>query len=375
MKIAIVGCGFVADYYLITLRAYPQLEVLGVTDRDPERARRLAATNGLRHFKSLDELCDDRHVEMVLNLTNPASHFEVSKTCLEAGKHVYTEKPMAMQIDQARQLVELARRSGLGLSSAPCSLLGETAQTLWKALRERRVGTVRLVYAEMDDGMVHRMPYRHWLSASGIPWPAKDEFEVGCTFEHAGYYLTWLPAFFGPARRITAFSKCLIPDKAADLLLAESAPDFSVACITFASGVVARLTCSIVAPHDHSLRIVGDEGYLGTGDCWYYRSPVYSRRPITIRRKMFFPPWKTRIPLAGSGSARYRYRGSQQMDFARGVAELAASLREDRTCRLSPDYCLHINELVCLIDQARETGSSAELATSFDPVEPMPWAL
>src|SRR5208282_1065096 len=100
MKIAIVGCGFVADYYLITLRAYPQLEVLGVTDRDPERARRLAAANGLRHFKSLAELCDDRHIEMVLNLTNPASHFEVSKTCLEAGKQAYTEKPMAMQIDQ-----------------------------------------------------------------------------------------------------------------------------------------------------------------------------------------------------------------------------------------------------------------------------------
>jgi hypothetical protein len=156
--------------------------------------------------------------------------------------------------------------------------------------------------------------------------------------------------------------------------LALNAPDFSVACITFASGVVARLTCSIVAPHDHSLRIVGDEGCLSTKDSWFYRSPVCLRRPITIRRKTFFPPWKTRIPLVGKGPERYGYRGSQQMDFARGVAELAASLREGRRCRLSADYCLHTNEIVCLIDQARESGLSTEVTTSFDPVEPMRWA-
>jgi len=119
----------------------------------------------------------------------------------------------------------------------------------------------------MDDGMVFRMPYRTWASAAGAPWPAKDEFEVGCTFEHAGYYLTWFPAFFGPARLVTAFSACLVPDKKTDVSLERKAADFSVACITFESGVVVRLTCSIIAPHDHTLRIIGDRGVLGTHDC------------------------------------------------------------------------------------------------------------
>ena len=169
---------------------------------------------------------------------------------------------------------------------------------------QRQVGTVRLVYAEMDDGMVSRMPYRAWKSASGAPWPATDEFEVGCTFEHAGYYLTWLPAFFGPAQTVTAFSSCLLPDKQTDEPLSENAPDFSVACIKFASGVVARLTCSIIAPHDHSLRIVGDEGILSTHDCWYYRSPVRIQRFFTIRRKTFVSPWKTRYPLVGAKKGR-----------------------------------------------------------------------
>jgi len=300
MNIAIVGCGFVADYYLATLPIYPDLKLIGVTDRNPDRAARLAAFHSVPRFGSLDDLLSDGRVELVINLTNPRSHHDVTKTCLEAGKHVYSEKPLGMELGEAQELVAIAEGRGLGLASAPCSLLGETAQTVWKALRERVVGTVRLVYAEMDDGMVFRMPYRSWVSAAGVPWPAKDEFEVGCTFEHAGYYLTWFPAFFGPARSVTAFSACLAPDKQTDLPLEREAPDFSVACITFASGVVARLTCSIIAPHDHSLRIIGDLGVLGTHDCWRYRSPVSIRRQVTIRRKTFMAPWKSRYPLIGS---------------------------------------------------------------------------
>ncbi len=374
MNIAIVGCGFVADYYMTTLQAYPDLKLVGAFDRERGSLARFASFHSVPSYGTMDELLDDARVEMVLNLTNPRSHFDVSKACLERGKHVYSEKPLAMELDQARALVELAEERGLRLSAAPCSLLGETAQTVWKAIRENTVGKVRLVYAEMDDGLVHRMAYRRWKSASGAPWPAIDEFEVGCTFEHAGYYLTWLPAFFGPAVRVTAFAACLIPDKGTDAPLARLAPDFSVACITFESGVVARLTCSIVAPHDHTLRIVGDDGYLATHDCWFYRSPVHSRRMMTIRRKTLFTPWKTRHPLVGPVRSRYRYRGSQQMDFARGVVELADSIRENRACRLSERYSLHTNELVIAIDHARATAMPYEMTTTFPAIDPMPWA-
>jgi predicted dehydrogenase len=169
-----------------------------------------------------------------------------------------------MTFNEAKELVELANSKRLQISSAPCSLLGETAQTIWKALREERVGKVRLVYAELDDGLIHKMPYKQWLSESGTAWPYQDEFEVGCTLEHAGYYLTWLAAFFGPVESVTAFSSCLIPDKLPEPAPKErgSTPDFSVACLKFTSGVVARLTCGIVAPHDHRPGISYHEGLL-----------------------------------------------------------------------------------------------------------------
>jgi predicted dehydrogenase len=375
MRIAIVGCGFVADYYLSTLPLHPQLELVGVMDRLSDRATKFAAFHSIPQvYPTLDELLADDRVEIVVNLTNPGSHYEVSKACLEAGKHVYSEKPFAMDMAQANELAAIAHAKGLHLSSAPCNVLSETAQTIWKALREKQVGTVRLVYAEMDDGLVHRMPYQKWVSQSGIAWPYKDEFEVGCTLEHAGYYTTWLTAFFGPAESVTAFSSCLVPDKQTDVLLDHNAPDFSVACIKFASGIVARLTCSIVAPHDHALKIIGDDGILCTDDCWFYGAPVYIKRMIKIRRKMFMNPLKQRYPLIKKPERKFRYRGAQQMDFSRGVAELAAAIQENRPSRLSTDYCLHNNEIVLAIQNALETGAPHQLTTTFGAIEPMLWA-
>jgi predicted dehydrogenase len=373
MRLAIVGCGFVADFYRQTLPLHPELTLAGVMDRDPSRATRFSRLCRVPCYGSMDELLSDNSVDIVVNLTNPDSHFAVSKASLEAGKHVYSEKPLAMTLSEARALVDLAEQRGLGLSSAPCSLLGETAQTIWKALRENAIGQVRLVYAEMDDGMVHRMPYRKWHSASGVPWPAKDEFEVGCTLEHAGYYLTWLPAFFGPAKVVSAFSSCQIPDKQTDTPLDRIAPDFSVACIKFASGVVARLTCGIIAPHDHSLRIIGDEGVLSIKDCWDYHSPVYIRRRWNIRRSTILSPWASKYPLARAPYPPLKRGGAARMDFCRGIAELAEAIHMQRPSRLSARYCLHVNEIVLAIHGAGDAGSSWTVSTGFDPVPPMPW--
>ena len=356
-----------------TLALHPELQLVGVMDRDQERAEHFAAFHSLHRYGSLDELLGDERVDIVLNLTNPKSHYEISKAALTAGKHVYSEKPLAMDLNDARQLVALADEKGLSISSAPCSLLSETAQSIWRALREERLGRVYLVYAELDDGFVSQTPYKKWFSESGIPWPYKDEFEVGCTLEHAGYCLTWLVAYFGCATKVTAMASSLVDDKNTGQPLDVESPDFSVACIEFESGVVARLTCSIVAPHDHSMRIIGDKGVLQIKDCWFYRMPVHIRRWVTIRRKTFLSPWKRRYPLLSHNGTSMPRQGAAQMDFMRGVAELADSIREKRPSRLSPDFCLHITELVLAIHHAQDQGVHT-MTTRCDPVEPMPWA-
>lgn len=374
MNLAIVGCGFVADYYLATATLHPELVVVGIHDRVAERAAALGAAYGLPIYPTLDDVCKDARVEMVLNLTNPRSHYEVSKAALLAGKHVYSEKPLAMTMVEATELVAIAEQRGLRLASAPCSVLGETAQAVLKALREKVVGTVRVVYAEMDDGMVHRMNYRSWKSVSGLPWPYKDEFEIGCTLEHAGYYLTWLVAMFGAAESVTSFASVQVPDKVPGETLSLVSPDFSVACILFRSGVVARLTCGILAPHDHVMKVVGDDAVLYVPDSWDYRSPVYVRRWLTIRRKTFLSPWREKRALARAPYGAIRTKGSQSMDFCRGPAELASAVKAGRPSRLSAQFALHVTELALAIHDAPRHGSSHRMATDVEAIEPMPWA-
>jgi predicted dehydrogenase len=380
--IALVGCGYVADFYASTLANHPDLTVVSVFDRDPERGARFAAYHRLPLAGSLAQILADPRVGILVNLTNPTSHFAVSKAALEAGKHVYTEKPLAMSFAEAEALVELAERRGLELAAAPCGVLGEAAQTLWRALRKKEIGRVRLVYAELDDGPIHLTNYRSWRSDSGAPWPWKDELEVGCTLEHAGYYVTWLTAFFGPARSVTSFASCLVPDKRTDVPLERESPDFSVACIEFASGVVARLTCSIFAPSDRALRIIGDEGVLSIDDCWDYGSPVMLTRRTPLRLRAEKHPHAARLfglgprayPLVRKPRFRFRARGSNPMDFARGVAELSDAVAGGRSSRLSPRYALHVNEVVLAMGSPDIMGSPRRMISTFDPMEPMSWA-
>lgn len=368
---AIIGAGFVADLYLRSLKLYPDIPVRAVHDRDPARLSAFCAHWGLTpadSFEALIAAC--RPGDIVLNLTNPASHYEVSRRVLEAGFHVYSEKPLAMRMEEARALTELAAERGLAITSAPCSFLGEAGQTVWAALRAQVAGDVRLVYAEMDDDYIPAAPYRKWQSESGAPWPYRDEFEVGCTLEHAGYYLAWLLPMFGPVETVVAASAVLAekevePDR--------GAPDFSVGVLYFESGVVARLTCSILAPHDHRLTMVGDRGLIQLEDCWHNKAPVRFRRRMALRRRLLTLPGR-RLKLPGPTHPVQGRKGAASMNFALGPVEMRAALLEGRASRMPADMALHMNEITLFLQESGRNGGSRRMTTRFGPVQPMPWA-
>lgn len=375
MHIGFIGCGFASDYYFKSLLAYPQLKLLGVTDRDQNRASKFSAYYSVPLFHSLEELLENKNIDTIVNLTNPDNHFSVSKACLKAGKHVYSEKPLAMKLSEAKELIDLAQKQNLYISSAPCTILSETAQTIWKVLRKNTIGRVRLVYAELDYGPIYQLSYKKWINKSGTPWPYKDEFKVGCTLEHASYYISWLTAFFGPAKTITAFSSCLVPEKITNLPSTFKTPDFSVACITFVSGIVARLTCSIIASRNRSLQIFADNGVLCCDDGRNYQSPVYIKPLTATASKLKFFPQKQYCPLLKIKNFNLRYNKELTGDFCRGIAELASAINEKRPCRLSPQYSLHITEIMLAIQNALDTGHTYNVSSSFDPIAPMTWAM
>jgi predicted dehydrogenase len=387
MKIAVIGCGYVAESYAKTLGNYPQLELIGAYDRNDRNVQVFCERWSSRRYESLVQLLEDRSVELVLNLTNPRSHHEITKQCIRAGKHVYSEKPLAMDAAGARELVDLARQKNVYLASAPCSMLSETAQTVWKALREGVIARVRLVYANFDDGMIApKLSPWSWTNESGVPWPAKDEFEVGCTYEHAGYVLTLLAAFFGPAKTVTSFASCLIKDKG--IAVDAMAPDFTVGCIEYAGGVVARVTCGLVAPRDKSLTIIGDDGILSVANVRNDVCPVYVRsiptarwRAAVERRVNGLRGWFSacdtewhiwrRYPMARRPPPRL-LGGRKNVDFCRGPAEMADAIRDKRPCRLSPELGWHITELIERLQFPEKFEGRPEIVSTFDPIQPLP---
>lgn len=354
MKAAIIGCGYVADFYLGTASNHCELEIAGAFDRDPCRLTTFAGRHGLRSYLSLDELLADGQIGMILNLTSPESHYEVSRRGFLAGKHVYSEKPMTLRLEDARALVELAAERDLTLGCAPSNMLGGAGRTLAGLLDDGAIGRPRLVYASLEAGPVHLENYADWRSTSGAPWPAANEFALGCTLEHAGYYLTWLCRLFGPVRQGTVWASLQAPDKGTGQRPDQLAPDISVACLQFDGGVVARLTCGMVAPKDLSLQVIGDGGTIIVEDAWNYRSPIRitNNRGEPVRDV----PVVDEAVLGPSPS---------QMDFCRGPAEQARRIAAGHDPSADAAMLLHVTELTLLLGAPGHR--SFVPTTRFDP--------
>jgi len=372
-SVLIIGTGYVADLYMRSLKTFPLLRIKSVYDRNPRRLAQFCSYWGVTGSESRDKLIDSSAADdVILNLTNPAEHFVVSLACLQAGRHVYSEKPLSTNMADARALYALAAEKQVLLASAPCSILGQSAQTLWRAVRDEVAGKSLIAYAELDDDFISQAPYAKWISESGAPWPYEDEFRVGCTLEHAGYYLTWLIGIFGSVKTVIAASAALIKNKAGTNNMA---PDFSVATLLFESGVVGRLTCSIIAPHDHRLRIIGSRGVLELEECWDNNAKVRFRRRFVIKRRLINSPIARRLQLRGPTHPKVKRRGAAAMNFALGPVEMLSAIRERRPCRMSADLALHLNEVTLAIQNGGLDSGAQNMETRCAPIEPMSWAM
>ncbi len=399
MKIAFVGCGYVFDIYMRTRWAHPEIDIRGVFDIDVARSAVIERHYGLAVYPDLASLLGDPEVEIVVNLTSIAAHFAITRRALAAGKHVFSEKPITTDLEQTRELFALAGESGRVLAAAPCNLHSDAITSVWRALKEGAIGKPALIYAELDDNPAHLMRMDTVESPTGAPFPYREELQEGCTIEHVGYHLAWICAMFGPAIGVTAFSKFLIPDKTAQPLSPADTPDFSVACLNFADGVAARITCSWVAPRDHSMRVIGRDGELRVDNVFHDQSPVhlerFSRVSLTARKaysarrhpllgRLFgiggrrielLRRWKSHAVEAEKGVGRtfkhklvswLRRKEIYAQDKLLGVAEMGRAIAAGCPQPMQPDFLIHLNELSLIINAAGPDGVSIRPATSFE---------
>jgi predicted dehydrogenase len=234
----------------------------------------------------------------------------------------------------------------------------------------------------MEDGMVFRHPWRESRSRSGAPWPAEDEFEIGCTLEHAGYYLTWLCAIFGPASEVTAFGATLFPDKGSGSPPERIANDYSVTSLRFRDGGVARLTCGLAAPIDRGFHVQGEDGVVSVTDGWDYSSSVYLRSvdgglnvgpdlyQRTVRRALRDQPmrhWYGR-KIGAQDKAKHFPDFPSRMDFMRGPATLVSAIEDGAASPIPTDFSLHITELALVAQNPGRFPSPYRPRSTFAPL-------
>ena len=351
LRVAVAGCGNIAGTYGEQLAHHATVRTVGAFDLDESRARAYAEKFGGQVYHTLDQLLADPEVDAVVNLTIHQAHPEVITRCLEAGKHVHSEKPLAMTFVECTRLADLADQRGLRLSAAPVVWLGEAQQTLWRALRRGLIGTPRAVFAEVNWGRIE----------SWHPNPAPF-YEVGPVFDVAVYPITTLTTFFGPVRRVSARGGVLLKDRRTKdgRPFAPASPDYTVSTLEFESGVVCRLTCNFYVGWHTSQKgfeIHGDLGSLAADTIYAFDS--------VVQHAEFGGGWRP-LPLA-----RVPFPGCE---YARGVVELADAIHEDRPHRTTGRQAAHVVEVMAAVLESIRSDQVQEVRSSFPPPAPCAWA-
>lgn len=351
LGVAIVGSGNIAGPYARDLVTYPHIELLGVTDLVAEKAQVLAVEHGCRQYPSLEALLEDGAVDLVVNLTIHHVHHAVTTQSLRAGKHVYSEKPLALTYPEAQHLVATAHKTGARLGCSPFTFMGEAQQTAWKLIRDDRLGSVRVAYAEVNWGRIES-----WHPA---PLPFYD---VGPLFDVGVYPLTLLTTIFGPAREVIAYGKTLYPDRVTKTgePFQIQTPDWVLAAVELENGTVIRLTANFYVGHHNKQVGIEFHGDLGSVHLtsWQNFDAIVEYAPFG---GTYAPEPLVKQPPKGT-------------PWGRGVAEMAEAILQGRPHRATGEQAAHVVEILCAVNQSMQQHEPVSIHSTFTQPAPMEWA-
>jgi predicted dehydrogenase len=355
--IGVVGAGNILGRYLKGMSRYPGLRVVGCATRSADRARAAAQEHGIRPFDTVAELLASSDVDVVLNITTPLAHAETTEAALDAGKHVYVEKPITAALPDALRLVAKAEAAGLLLGSAPDTFLGSAAQTARQAVDGGLIGDPIGVAGFITSGRVETWhPDPTFLFQPG----------GGPVADMGPYYLTAMVNLLGPLASVSARGRIGSPT------LAVTSPDRRVDSVTvtvpthvsgvleFESGVLGTLLASFDAWDHHLPRIevYGTEGTLSVPDPNGFDGDVLLKRHDDEQWRVLPPVLP---PSAEPGSPGQYLRGP-------GVADLVAAV-QGAPQRASAQLACHVLEVIEGIEKSY--GAAIPITSRVDRPVPV----
>ncbi|MFA6715593.1 MAG: Gfo/Idh/MocA family oxidoreductase [Victivallaceae bacterium] len=359
-EIGIIGCGQISDAYLKASNTFDNIKVTACADINMEAAKAKAEEYGIRAL-TVDELLADPGIKMVINLTIPKAHAEIAIRTLEAGKHTYAEKPLAVSTEEAEKVLELAKAKNLRVGCAPDTFLGGGQQTARKLIEDGWIGKPLSGTAIiMGCG-----PERYYHKAPAFFY----EFGGGPMFDLGVYYLTALINLLGPAKGVSAmvskgFEYRVTGPQGINPYekLPVEVPTHYSGTIEFQNGALITLLSSFdVWTHQHKpIEIYGTHGSLEVPNPNTFGGPVR----LAVGDKQIVE-WSD-CPVT------HQYTDNMR---SIGAADMAKAISTGRKHRASGELAFHVLEIMEAFEKSSNAKKYIELKSTCEQPAAMPVGL
>ena len=361
MNIGIIGCGNISSTYFNSYKLYNNFKVIACADINEEIAKKSASEFNVT-FQTIDALLTNPDIDIVLNLTIPSAHKEIILKTLESGKHSFSEKPLAMNFEEGKEIYQLAKEKNLYVGCAPDTFLGAAGQKAREIIESNKIGKIVLgTFNLMSHGMEHWHPNPDFFFKPG----AGPIFDVGV------YYITQLVNLLGSVESIISISGTATDER---IITSEprngekikvETPTSLLGVLNFANKTKVQLFASWdVWKHEHSaIELYGHEGSMIIPD------PNYFGGELKLSKKD--SDWEvidTKNMILGKPNTEEsdgmvaNYRGI-------GLSDMVNCIKERKKARCSIDLNLHVLEIMNGILISSENSSIYKTITSCDKPE------
>ena len=355
-KIGLIGCGHIAETYFRAEKYFNNIKIIKCADINEKASKRCALNFGIKSV-TVNELFKDKEIEIILNLTIPKAHYQISKKALINGKHVYSEKPLAINLNDGKKLLKISKKKKLYLGSAPDTFLGGGIQKSKELVEKNIIGNVKLGNA------VFAFPGIQSYHPNPEPWFTKKE--GGPVIDMGPYYITALVNLLGPAKKVTGtiiqgqkYRTIGIGPKKGKKFKVEC-PTTYLSTITFKNDSVIRLTLSfdVIAHQRNHIELYGEKGSMIVPDPNMFGGSVLTCNKLGDNWKEFKT---TKMPLGRINIRTQSSRANETPTNANyrgvGLSEMAYSIENKRKHLCSGEISLHVLDIITSIMKAARSG-------------------
>lgn len=402
IKVGVIGCGGIckATYMNNMVNNFEVIDVVGCADKIDSRAQWMADHYGIRKMTN-EEIYNDPEIQIVVNLTYPESHFEVSSEAMKHGKHVYCEKMMAPTFEEATELMRLAKENNVVMTTAPDTFLGAWEQSARKYLDDGIVGKPVTVHAQVT---MRYQPESPFFDTAPKHFFFPLHYGGGFPFDLGGYYLHEMINLFGSVKRVTGFGGNINPHR---IFTNPKHPKYGepfevntpttlLAALEFENGVLGTFHISSDCGMSQAFMVTGTDGTLKLGD------PNNFNGKLVVTRPGAAPTTSRIMPGQAPGSASAQnaevdddvqrlneFTMPQSMELpllhgyyesSRGVglADMCYALLNGRRPRCHADIGYHAIEIIHGIQESCQTGKIYEMTSRCDrpaPIAPSAYSI